>query len=394
MDRSGKPSLWSLPFVTVIVINTLNAAAGNMTLSLVTEYALKLGAELTLASTIAGLMSLTSLFVCPVAGFMTDRVNKKKLLILADIGYGIFLILHAFAKAPAALIVLRLLTGVCFSVISVTSVAFASAFVPKERMGEGLGYAALANIIAQAVGPAIGIALSDRFGHGAAFSAAGALALVCMVSLIFLHYEEDPKPEGPRRKFRLSDVFAFEFFNFMLLAALFSAGNGLVSTYLKTISNERSIANISVFFTVYSIVMIIIKPITGKLLDKKGPYFILIPSVVFAALGMAVIGVSFTLGMMLLASVFKALGQGNGTPSLQATAVKALDKSRAGVASSTIQIGQNVGNAVAPIIGSFFVKGFGYEPTFIGAGGLILTIGMTLVLLQKRKDNRTVREDV
>ena len=71
-----------MPFITVILINTLNAAAGNMTLSLVTEYALKLGAELTLASTIAGLMSMTSLIICPIAGFMTDRVNKKRLLIL------------------------------------------------------------------------------------------------------------------------------------------------------------------------------------------------------------------------------------------------------------------------------------------------------------------------
>jgi len=85
--------------------------------------------------------------------------------------------------------------------------------------------------------------------------------------------------------------------------------------------------------------------------------------------------------------VFKALGQGNGTPSLQAVVVKTLDKSRAGVASSTIQIGQNVGNAVAPIIGSFFVKSFGYEPTFLGAGGMILGIGMLLVVLQRRKEN-------
>ena len=386
METQKKSTLWTVPFITVILINTLNAAAGNMTLSLVTEYALKLGAELTLASTIAGLMSMTSLIICPIAGFMTDRVNKKRLLILADIGYGIFLILHGFVKNPTGLIVLRLCTGVCFSIISVTSIAFASTFVPKERMGEGLGYAALANIIAQAAGPAIGIALSDKFGHGAAFGAAGALALICMVSLIFLKYEEEPRPvTEEKRKFHFSDVFAIEFLNFMLVAALFSAGNGMVSTYLKIIANERSIANISIFFTVYSIVMIIIKPITGKLLDKKGPYFILIPSVIFAAAGMAVIGVSYSLGMMLMAAVFKALGQGNGTPSLQATAVKSLDKSRSGVAASTIQIGQNVGNAVAPIIGSFFVKSYGYESSFIGAGAIILVFAMTLVLLQKRK---------
>lgn len=381
-------SLWSVKFILVILINLLNGAVGMMTVPLVTEYALALGAELTLASTIAGLMSLTSLFVCPVAGVVSDRVSRKWLLVIANIGYGLFLILHAFAGSPGALIVLRLLTGICFSFISVTSIAFATAFIPQERMGEGLGYAALANIIAQAAGPALGIALSDRFGHGTAFAAAGIIAFICMVALIVLPYEEQKKPQEERKKLVFNDIFAVEFAGFMVLAALFSAGNGLVSTYLKTIANERSIANISLFFTLYSICMIIIKPITGKLLDKKGPYFILFPSVVFAGLGMMVIGISYSIGLMLVASVFKALGQGNGTPSLQATAVKKLEKSRAGVATSTIQIGQNVGNAVAPILGSFVVKASGYETAFIGAGWVILIFGMLLVWLQYRKDRQ------
>ena len=351
-------SLWSVKFILVILINLLNGAVGMMTVPLVTEYALALGAELTLASTIAGLMSLTSLFVCPVAGVVSDRVSRKWLLVIANIGYGLFLILHAFAGSPGALIVLRLLTGICFSFISVTSIAFATAFIPQERMGEGLGYAALANIIAQAAGPALGIALSDRFGHGTAFAAAGIIAFICMAALIVLPYEEQKKPQEERKKLVFNDIFAVEFAGFIL------------------------------FFTLYSICMIIIKPITGKLLDKKGPYFILFPSVVFAGLGMMVIGISYSLGLMLVASVFKALGQGNGTPSLQATAVKKLEKSRAGVATSTIQIGQNVGNAVAPILGSFVVKASGYETAFIGAGWVILIFGMLLVWMQYRKDRQ------
>ena len=86
------------------------------------------------------------------------------------------------------------------------------------------------------------------------------------------------------------------------------------------------------------------------------------------------------------AGVFKAMGQGSGIPSLQAYAVKSLDKERSGVAVSTIMIGQNVGNALAPIAGSFFVKSFGYEGMFCGFGAVMLVGGLILLLCQYKKE--------
>ena len=82
---------------------------------------------------------------------------------------------------------------------------------------------------------------------------------------------------------------------------------------------------------------------------------------------------------------FKALGQGSGTPSPQAYVVKTLDKSRAGVATSTIMIGQNVGNAIAPIIGSFFVTAYGYEKMFCGYGGILLGAGMLILCFHHKR---------
>lgn len=99
--------------------------------------------------------------------------------------------------------------------------------------------------------------------------------------------------------------------------------------------------------------LLIVKPITGRLQDKKGLYFVMIPAVVFAALGTFLVGVAYSLAMMVLAAVCRALGQGAGTPCLQAHTVRTLDASKAGVAVSTIVIGQNLGNALAPIGGSF-----------------------------------------
>lgn len=388
--RMEKTRLWTGSFCLLILLNLSNGIAGQMTIPLVAKFSLSLDPDLTLASTVSGLMSLVSLFVCPFAGLLSDRFNRKTVLLLSSAGYGLALLLHAFAFSIPMLVVLRLITGVFFSIVSVTLVAFSTYFVPKQRMGEGLGYTALASILSQALGPALGLALTDWFGYSVTFFVSGAFGLLGLVVILFMVYPKDVVPKATK-KIAFHDLFAVEFTGFMLLAMLFSSGNGLISTYLAIVAEERGISNIAVFFTVYSVCMVVLRPLAGKLLDRKGIYIILLPSILFAALGMFFIGIGYSLAVMLLASVFKALGQGSGTPSLQAYVVKTLDKSRAGVATSTIMIGQNVGNAIAPIIGSFFVTAYGYEKMFCGYGGILLVAGLLILFLHNQYDTSKKR---
>ena len=387
-ENKSKTSLWSVTFILLILMTFLNGTAGMMTVPLVAKYAKALGAELTVASTVAGLMSLVSLVVCPFAGALADKVSRKWILIFANLGYGICLCLHAACTTIPLLIVMRLLTGIFFSVCSVTNVAFAASFIPKERTGEGMGYISLASIVAQAVGPGIGISIADAGGYGWTFLAAGLFPLVCIGVIFPLKYVWTKPAAVGQKKLSLKNLYAPELTCFMLMAALFSAGNGMVSTYLAIIAEEREIANISLFFTVYSLFLIAIRPFTGKLQDKKGVFIILIPSFIFAAGGMILVGVGSSLGIMLAAAVFKAMGQGSGQPTIQAHSVKTLARERSGVASSTVMIGQNVGNAVAPIIGSFFVASFGYTGMFCGFGVILAAAGLLLIFIQSRLERR------
>ena len=146
-------------------------------------------------------------------------------------------------------------------------------------MGEGLSYFGLVMPLAQAMGPALGLSLRDGAGYEAAFLGAGLAVVVSLICVIALPYEEKAAAEsgGEKRSLQFRDIFALEFLGLMLLTALFSSANGLVSTYLDILAGERSIANISLFFTIYSVALVISKPLTGKLLDKKGLYFVVVP---------------------------------------------------------------------------------------------------------------------
>ena len=387
-NNSSAERLWTWKFLMLIAINFGNGAAGFMTVPLVTKYVMTFGADITAASAVSGILSLVAMFMCPVAGVLSDRMNKKKLLLITEAAYALCLGLHAFAGSLIALLLLRAVTGIFFSISNVLTVAYASSYIPKSKMGEGLGYFGLVTPLVQAAGPSIGLGLRDSMGYGAAFigaAIAAAAALLCVVALPY----EAPASSGQKKSLKFNDIFAARFLWLMLLTALFSSANGLISTYLDILASERSIANISIFFTVYSVVLIIFKPLTGKLLDTRGMYFVIIPAVVFAALGMFFVGIASSLWIMLIAAVCKALGQGAGTPTIQAHAVKMLDQSQSGVAVSTIQIGQSLGNSIAPVLGSFLVEPFGYQTMFCGFGGIILAAGFLFLFLQAHREKKT-----
>ena len=75
-----RDTIWTKSFVLVMILNFLCGVVGMMTLPLVLEYAKEIGAGLTLASTAASLMSFVSLVICPFAGYISDRFDRKKIL--------------------------------------------------------------------------------------------------------------------------------------------------------------------------------------------------------------------------------------------------------------------------------------------------------------------------
>ena len=386
MSTTDKEPIWTVKFILVIIMAMFSGLAAQLTYPLVARFSLTLNPDITLAGTIAGLMSLMSLFVCPFSGLLSDRFSRKRILQVSSICYASVLLMHALIRTIPGLIILRLLVGVFFSINSVTVVAFSTAFIPQSRIGEGLGYTALANVLAQAAGPAIGLKLVEVSGYPATFILASVSALLCAVVITVLPYREEQNKE--KKKFSFNDLFAAEFTGFMLLSALFSGCSGLVATYLAILADQRGIANIALFFTVYSLCMVVFRPYSGKVYDRKGVYFVLIPAIISTACAMVLIGFGKTLAVMIAASLFNALGQGAGVPTLQADVIRKLDKSRTGVATSTIQIGQNIGNALAPMAGSFMVKALGYQAMYLSAAALIILAGFFLLFLQRMKEVR------
>ena len=393
-----KEPLWTRPFIIVLAISVFTCTASQMVTPLISKFALSLGAPLTLASTISSFMSLAALLCRPISGILSDRLNRKRIMIVSTAIVTVSMACYAFSTNIAMLFAARIVHGIAFSFMGVSNMALGSDFVPSSRMGEGLGYLGLGNILAYAIGPSMGLEINQTYGFPAVFGLAATLAFISVVAMFAipnkptsprLKVELEPaqKPEE-KKKFALENFFAKDITLYVVILILFTSGNGLMNTYLAIMGDERGIPNVGLYFTAYSLVVLLVRPVAGKINDRFGLSAIMIPSFFLGATGMLCVAGAKSVVPIIIAGGLKALGQGAAQPAIQAYSIKYLGKERAGVATSTCYIGQDLGNSIAPIMGSFVVSNYSYGTMYAGYAVLLLAGGLGCYFLQRHLEKK------
>ncbi len=394
-SQGNEPSkLWNFSFILGLIMNTFSIASNQMVQPFIAKYAISMGAPLTLAATIAGLISIAALVFRPISGILSDRMSRKILIICSNALTALCMYLYIVAPNVGSLIVVRILHGIAFSFSGVSLMAFNSYFIPKDRLASGMGYISMGTIIAGSLGPMLGLWLAERISYTAAFLAAGLACIFTIVIVLMLHYEYVPTPPEQRVKFSINSFISMRLLPYAIVLGLISCGNGLVSTFIALLGDERGIPNVALFFTVYSIVMIACRPFVGNLQDKRGIKIILYPALVILAISMFVLGRATTIAAVLVAAALKAIGGGSGAPAIQAYSLKVLGKDKAGVVSSTCYIGQDIGNAIAPTVGGFLVDAHGYEYMFNTYALSLIVVGGGLFYLKLKYDKKKYGQEI
>lgn len=378
--------LWNKWYITILLLSMVNHVASQLITPIVSKYAMSIGATMATAGTIVGLMSLAAMFARPFAGLSSDRINKKLIIAVTGAVTGVCMYLYAASKSVEMMAAVRFVHGISFSFSTVALLAFNTMFIPKDKIGEGIGWSVVTTTLATAMGPNLGLWLVDHFGYKACFAAAAIGTIIPNLCFLVVPNRQEPHVPGKSAKFNVNDFISLQIFPFALLTGLFSCCNGIVNSFLALLGDERGIKGVGVFFTAYSVILIVTRPITGKLYDQKGIKFIMYPSVALAALSMLLLGKATSTWIVLLAGVLKALGQGTGAPSIQAHCLKKLGRDKAGVVSSTCYMGNDIGNTVGPAIGGLIASRAGYGSMFITIAVSVIVIGWPLLFFKTRYD--------
>lgn len=381
----GVKSIWNTSFLLLMLVSLITAMGFNMVYVIISKYAMGIASSLTIAGVISGIFSIAALVTRPFAGRTVDRVNKKTLFIIANAIIGFSAAGYAFSHNIPLLFFFRLLHGVAFGVSSTVNIALVTKYIPKERMGEGLGLYGLGQVLAQVISPNLGVYIEDKYGFQLLFLIISLLSFLGVTLLTRLSYSSSNKPEKKgSKKLTLSSLVAREVIVYAAIGGMFSFGNGIVSSFLILLGQERNIMNISLFFSVGAVVLFVLRLFVGRIVDKQGLNLVVNISLVITAISMILIGMAPVLSILLVASVLKSIGQGGGQISLQTECIKRVDSGRVGVATSTFYIGADIGQGIGPMIGGAISTYFNYTVLFFVCAALMLLAFMFFYLYQRK----------
>ncbi len=139
-----------------------------------------------------------------IAGPFSDRVGRRRILIVGTALIAAVLLLHGVAKHYLSFLIIRAFTGVAAGVYSGSMVAFVGDFFPYKRRGWATGWIMTGVACGQILGTPGGILLANAYGFQTPFIVFGGLmAVACIMAWRSL---PDPNIEHDEVPFSITAV--------------------------------------------------------------------------------------------------------------------------------------------------------------------------------------------
>lgn len=389
-DRAQK--LFNRQYVLLQLVNLLVSVSFSMIYAIISSYASSLRMSVALAGSVAGAFSLSSMCARPFTGWLNDRYDRRRILILSTGGMGLCTLLYGLCGNYGTLLAVRIVHGVLFSFSSTVNMALLPSLVPNSPSQRGRELFWRGDVPGDGRRPSIGLWLIGIGGYGLNFTLAGVIAVAGAALAMLLRAPSDvaaPVRHGGLH-LRLSDLIAKECLIFALVDVAIASANGLESSMIALYAAQLGLGNIGWYFTLSAVTLCAIRLLCGTVADRRGVGFALYPGLGLMVLGFLMLWKADAAWMFAVASVVKTAGVGLARPAIQSAVLKAVPPQRRGSASSTYYIGSDIGQGTAPAIGGYIVDktgGTSYGLAF-ALYTLPLMAGAVLYRLSARHEKR------
>ena len=382
-------SIWNKSFIILFFANMAFNLGLNMSNSLLAIYADYLGAPASVIGLVVSSFGVSAILFRLISAPVMDTYNRKYLVVFAAlmlaIAFGGFSISHSIPMV----IGFRLIQGCGMAFGNACCLVMVADMLPKDKYNSGLGYFSLAQVVSSAAGPSVGLALVDMAGFRATYTLTACLML--FAAFLALQLKTNFK-RTKKLKLALNNIIAKEAILPVGVNFIMVLGGAGVYSFLFIFAREQGVTgNIGLYYTVSALILLITRPVLGKLTDRYGIIKIAVPAVCFSIISMFIVSYSATLAGFLIAAAISALGQGAMGPAIQALTMKTVPSERRGAASSTNYISLDLGSMLGPIIAGQVAQIFGY--TMMWRIMVIPYIVATAVLVCNKKTIVRIEED-
>jgi len=313
----------------------------------------------------AGLLVLVfymaAIFIRPIAGKWIESIGLKKVFLVSLLAYLAVAFVYFFTSSFESLMILRVIHGIAFGMITTTTGTIVANLIPQHRKGEGMGYYGLMLNMSMALGPFLGLLAINKWGTTTMFAISFASVIIGVLTGLLISIPKEAKKsaaeEVVKKGFNVKELIEVSALRVSLVCFFFAIVYASIVSFVSVYAKELQLTEVaSYFFIVYVVALIISRPFTGRWFDQYGANVIMVPSIISFAIGMFLLSQATGAFMFLLSAAFIGLGWGTIFPTIQTIAIAIARPERRGAATatfySTMDLGIGIGSVIVGILGA------------------------------------------
>ncbi len=305
-------------------------------------YIQKIGGSESEIGYIIGFFTLSAVFLRPFIGQEVDRRGRKKLLVAGMVVFLVSMVLYNYTKNVTSLLLLRIFHGLGWGAATTASTTLIADIAPPGRRGEAMGIFGMSSNIAMAIGPVLSIMLLEAYDFPLLFAVCAAMAFISLLLVLPISETMVVHPRTP--------LFSREAFFPSAIMFTISLTYGSIVSFLPLFATKQGITNPGIFFTVFAIMLILVRALAGRLSDKRGRKFVIVPGMIILAFGLWVLSFAGSLMGFMAAALLYGLGFGLFHPTMMALLVDRVTPQGRGAAMGTFTASFDLGIGMGSIV--------------------------------------------
>lgn len=370
--------LWTKSFICISVGTLFLFVAFYMLYPTLPLFIKQIGGSEAQVGLAMGVFMFASVALRPIVGGLLDRYGRRLFIVGGLLLFALAMYMYGWVGGIGLLMGIRVLHGFSWAISSTATQTTVTDLVPPSRRGEGLGWFGIAMTLAMAVGPMLGVWVTENMSYHALF-----LLGVCLTfaALLMTFGADIPsRSQSDTRKIEFLEksvlpVMATTFFLFIAYSC--------ITTFVPLFADSIKV-NSGVFFLVYSTMLTLTRPIAGKLSDRYGETSVITPALVVTILGLVALSLSTGLWGIVVGAVLYGIGFGSAFPVLQATTIRLARPDRKGVANASFTTATDLGIGLGSTMLGWIFQHSSYQMLFItGAISVALSLFLFHIFVKR-----------
>ena len=376
----NKSRLWSKNYIFLLLAVVFAAFTHNAFTVVFPVYILKIGGTNALTGFMMTGLTVAGIITRVIFGPLIDSIGRKKILVLGSVSFALNTIAYCFVTSIPGLFALRILNGVSQGIFFPVPPTLAADIAPEDRLIDAIGYFGIASSISAAIAPVAGLWIFENLGVLPLFILTSVFAAVSVIFTLLIKDKYRVPQKGIEEKNHKEPIKKSVMGKFLELSVIVPAlisffvffGNSSVTNFLSTCGIERNIGNISLFFFVNNMVVIVTRLYTGRLARKVGKMKLIALGIFLVALSTLLISFSYSIETIVAISVMFVTGISMLTQLLNVSVIEMVPISRRGVANSTFMLFGDIGLGLGATVWGVSSTYGGYTLTYILSAVVIL----------------------